>query len=475
MCNSEEFFFINVNSVTMVVVSCPVPDCTFKTDDLEQGVITVLLQLHLTVHSQGSNVTKGPKLDRPRIQAGVSQEVWNTFVRRWNAFRIGSGISDSAASIQLFQCADEELANNLLKSKSEITSLRIDDALAEMRLMAVIPVAKGILRAELMQMGQSNDENFRTFAARVRGKAETCGFAVPVQCSCNKQFSLDYTVEVIRDVLLAGIGSVEIRQEALSAEGMQTNSINDVISFVEKREMARSAVSHTVLSVAPSKHCNIECSSTSSPSTSVAMSSFKQRSKDSQVVCPECKCLFHPFKKSRYGWNKKAFKQCLKCWQNINRRPSADVEVKANECAMNQSTQRASVINLSVRNEISDHCVYKRGAWKKSTFLDHPRIQFQLRDENNYRRVAVTGVADTGAQSNLWGLAEFEAAGFSQRNLNPVSVRVNAANDNPINIVGAFRGVFEGLSSDGKTVSCRSMVYVSNSVSGFLVLFETLL
>ena len=186
-CNSEEFFFINVNSVTMVVVSCPVPDCTFKTDDLEQGVITVLLQLHLTVHSQGSNVIKGPKLDRPRIQAGVSQEVWNTFVRRWNAFRIGSGISDSAASIQLFQCADEELANNLLKSKSEITSLRIDDALAEMRLMAVIPVAKGILRAELMQMGQSNDENFRTFAARVRGKAETCGFAVPVQCSCNKQ------------------------------------------------------------------------------------------------------------------------------------------------------------------------------------------------------------------------------------------------------------------------------------------------
>ena len=52
---------------------------------------------------------------------------------------------------------------------------------------------------------------------------------------------------MIRDVLLDGIADVDIRREALSVDGMQAKSINDIVSFVETRETARDAhVSHNV-------------------------------------------------------------------------------------------------------------------------------------------------------------------------------------------------------------------------------------
>ena len=45
-----------------------------------------------------------------------------------------------------------------------------------MESIAVIKVAIGVKRAELMGMCQGHDEPFRTFATRVRSKAETCNF-----------------------------------------------------------------------------------------------------------------------------------------------------------------------------------------------------------------------------------------------------------------------------------------------------------
>ena len=240
----------------MVVVSCPVPGCVYKTDDQEPSVVTMLLQLHSTVHI-ASNVSRGPKLERPKVEAGISQEVWNNFVRRWDAFRIGSNISAEAAPIQLFQCADQELADVMLKTDRGITSRTVEEVLDAMRLLAVIPVARGTVRAELMQMVQSNDESFRTFAARVRGKAETCQYSVEAKCTCQKSFSVDYTDEAIRDVLLAGIASVDVRREALSDESLQNKGINKVISFVETREMARSAVLPSTSSIGSSKQCKM--------------------------------------------------------------------------------------------------------------------------------------------------------------------------------------------------------------------------
>ena len=55
--------------------------------------------------------------------------------------------------------------------------------LAAMEKLAVIPIAIGILRAELLDMKQERDESFRKFASKVKGKAETCNYTVDVECS----------------------------------------------------------------------------------------------------------------------------------------------------------------------------------------------------------------------------------------------------------------------------------------------------
>ena len=162
----------------MVVVNCPVTGCSYKTDDQEPTIVSALLQLHASEHCAAREKVSGPKLDRPRIDAGVSQEVWNSFVRRWEAYKAGSRISDDIAAIQLFQCASEELKNILLSSYGygDISTRSLSSVLAAMRLLAVIPVARGVTRANLMSMVQANDESFRTFAAKVRGRQRRARF-----------------------------------------------------------------------------------------------------------------------------------------------------------------------------------------------------------------------------------------------------------------------------------------------------------
>ena len=218
----------------MVIVACPSPGCTYQTEDLPAEVIVSLLNIHALEHSRPQiHASKGPKLDRPIIDVGVDEETWNSFVRRWETFKLGSDISDNSAPTQLFQCASEALGDLLLKSDPKLTTRPTQDVLMIMRSLAVIPVARGVSRAELSQMNQSSDEPIRTFAARVRGKAETCGFTTSTKCLCGKEVKADYTEEVIRDVLLAGVADLDIRRDALSMPGILEKSTNDVISLIE--------------------------------------------------------------------------------------------------------------------------------------------------------------------------------------------------------------------------------------------------
>ncbi len=343
----------------MVKVPCPMPECNFVAEDVEPSIVAALLQIHASVHSSGGGASaRGPKLDRPRIDLGADQEAWNTFMRRWDNFRIGSNISESIAPVQLLQCAGDDLSEMLLKTDPEISSRPIGVVLAEMKALAVIPVAKGIVRAELMQMHQANDESFRAFSARVRGKAETCGYSIRATCpcKCNVEFAVDYTGEAIRDVLLAGIGCVDIRQEVLSTQGVHEMTINQLVGFVEQREMARNAMTRRPVSAAASSNMN--------GGTTASLSSFKRQKAvgqpqaspraDQPIPCPLCGTPFHPFRQLRNGWNKKAFKECLSCWRSGRRTTRANLKAHSAECAI------AQVAPPQARNLSSDGSAHQQ-------------------------------------------------------------------------------------------------------------------
>ena len=281
---------------TMVIVKCPASGCPFRTDDLSSEIVVSLLNIHALEHSRPQiQASRCPKLNRPTIDVGVDEETWNVFVRRWETFKLGSDISNNTAPTQLFQCTNEALGDLLLKSDPKLTTRPIKDVLKVIRSLAVIPVARGVTRAELLQMNQSNDEPIRTFAARVRGKAETCGFTTSAKCPCGQSIQADYTEEVIRDVILAGICDLDIRRDALSMPGIQDKATNDVIGIIESREMARNATLLSSIS---------------------AMSSYKQvkqprppAANQKTVPCPECGKPFLCFRERPGGGiNKNAYK-----------------------------------------------------------------------------------------------------------------------------------------------------------------------
>ena len=225
----------------MVVIKCPIIGCSYETTDYSEAIACVLLTAHTPQHTAQPPAT-GPKLDRPRIDKGITPEGWNIFKLRWDVFVDGSGFDSTASSSQLFQCASEELGNSLLKADPSITSKPTADLMRAMKTLAVVAVATGVIHAELVQMKQDSGETFRTFAARMRGKAETCSYTT--KCSCNS--TVNVTDIIVRDVLISGLSDLDFRRDILGTDAILQRSLNDLIALVESKKW-------------PAMHCTLHC------------------------------------------------------------------------------------------------------------------------------------------------------------------------------------------------------------------------
>ena len=474
----------------MVKVKCSVPNCQFETDDASEALVIAMLANHGLAHQNSQPVStaqapvapRGPKLERPKVDIGVTTEGWNVFVRRWDVFRSGSGIDEASAPSQLFQCAGTELGDSLLKANPKAASDTLPELLAAMRSLAVIPIATGVLRTELLQLQQECDEPFRAFAAKVRGKAETCEFTA--ECECGKE--VDYTNHSIRDVLLNGIYDPDIRREVLGTKNILKTSVNDVIALVENKEMARNALPSSNLSAVSSfQHLK----NAPTPSGTQTPS---HTDKAKEATCPDCKGTYKIFTKGARGWNTKPHQVCITCYRARRRKkrqqrspqfPTPNIQAVESE----PISQIGGVQTDSVPSAVLDHHIFSKGEWRRAHLLEHPRIPITISvDKSAQRRhsrpiytptahAEVSAIADTGAQSNLWSLEDFLAHGFSREDLRPVRLSLTAANRSPIKIEGAFFAVLMAKSPSGKTTSCRSMVYVSSSVKAMFLSYESLL
>ena len=222
----------------MVKVKCSVPNCQFETDDASEALVIAILAnhglAHLTVSLSAPPKHQSPPVARTRAtKSGHRRDnrrverICSPLGRFPEWIRDRRGISPS----QLFQCAGTELGDSLLKANPKAASDTLPELLAAMRSLAVIPITTGVLRTELLQLQQERDEPFRAFAAKVRGKAETCEFTA--ECECGKE--VDYTNHSIRDVLLNGIYDPDIRREVLGTKNILKTSVNDVIALVENK------------------------------------------------------------------------------------------------------------------------------------------------------------------------------------------------------------------------------------------------
>ena len=175
------------------------------------------------------------------------------------------------------------------KADSSITSKPTADLMKAMKTLAVVAVATGVIRAELVQMKQDRGETFRTFAARVRGKAETCSYTT--KCSCNS--TVNFTDIIVRDVLIAGISDLDICRDILGTDAILQRPVNNVISLVESKEMACNALPTSLPTVSSFKREKQHF-----PPTQHAATNRQQTAQ-----CPKCSDTYNLYSEGRFGCN----------------------------------------------------------------------------------------------------------------------------------------------------------------------------
>ena len=134
-----------------------------------------------------------------------------------------------------------------------------------------------------------------------------------------------------------------------------------------------------------------------------------------------------------------------------------------------------------------DHHVFTKGEWKQARLREHPRVPITVSIDNSAQtrygnptrtlntHAEVSAITDTGAQSDLWSMKDFLACGFSHDDLLPVRLSLSAANRSPISIEGAFFAKITTRLHNREATSCRSMIYVSNSVQAMYLSYVSLL
>ena len=183
-------------------------------------------------------------------------------------------------------------------------------------------------------MQQSPGELIRTFYSRVRGKAITCRFRL--KCGAdhlvpNRDTFVDYTNEIIRQVLIAGLYDEDVKRDVFGITNVDQMVLNDLVKFIEGKEVAREAT----------------CSSNVS-----AISQFKRKKQSvrsgerTQVKCATCSRLFPAFKKMANGkWNKKPFRECQECWKKGRSSGAQSVQ------GISQDDGESVSFNISLINE----------------------------------------------------------------------------------------------------------------------------
>ena len=447
----------------VVEFMCEHPGCTVTKCADSEAIALGLLQLHQTnAHSSAGHKQRPPKVDRPRIAGGATAEEWATFRRRWDTFKSATDMTDAEMKCQLLACCEQELEASLFKDDPHLRDKTEEVILASMQSLAVIDVAATVRVTELLGMKQDHGEGIRAFVARVRGKANIC--ALEKACTCGTQ--VNYTDEVVKWVVLAGLSSPMVAREVLGTIDIDQKGFSDTISIIESKERAARA-----------------CSGESAAS---AISTYKKEKKTVTINCKECGKSTRKFGRNRWG-KVVEYTLCTSCFQlkrqsqkeSKERKEQSDSSAAAISQSgvfeaigvMHISTGEASREQGPVDNLIFD----SHHGWQAKSSKKQPTVTLEAEiDRDAYahighrcpaaRKMTVICISDSGAQSCLMGLNTLRHIGIQEQDLVPVNRRMRAVNNKEIALAGAAFITLSGLDKEGRLHKAPVMVYVSPAV-----------
>ena len=198
-----------------------------------------LFNAHVSTHSGGAvaATSKAEKLQRPKVSQGMLEESWLSFTIQWKIYKEGTNLQAAKCPRQLLHCCDQDVLELVLQSDPNISSKTEDLVLQLIKSMAVIPVAMGVRRAEMLAMKQDSGEPIRGFAAKIQGKSATCAFTTPCPGTGCEQV-VDFTNVITKYVLENGIEDEGVKK-ILLAGPISTPAPSQSVSALWRRKKWR--------------------------------------------------------------------------------------------------------------------------------------------------------------------------------------------------------------------------------------------
>ena len=225
-------------------LKCVVEECTWESQDLNEGLAKDTLLMHLQAVHQvaaaqpqvgGTGVKKPEKFPRPLIDQDSTLESWNEFLSSWEQYKDEYQLSGTGLTRQLYACCSGDLKTSLSRtSGGSHFTLTEDQMLGAMKQLAVKFQNPAVNVQEFLGMYQQVDEGVRHYLSRLRGVASRCQFEVT--CSCGG--SVSYGDQVIRFKLIAGLQDIDIKEDILSTED---KSLEETVKMIENKESGRQA------------------------------------------------------------------------------------------------------------------------------------------------------------------------------------------------------------------------------------------
>ena len=475
----------------MPVIDCPITDCEYATPDVDPIVAAALITTHATIHNATASpaaIAKVEKVKRPTISSAGTSEDWTYFLSRWTDYVEATKVSGKDKVIQLLECCDEHLRKDLTRTAGgTLTNKSEAEVITVMKTLAVREENTMVARVTLNNMRQDRDEPIRSFGARLRGQAGVCKFII--KCP-NCDYDVVYAEAVLRDSLSRGLDDSDIQLDLLGDKN-QEMTLEEVFKFVEAKESGKRSASRLL--------------DTHTHGAEAASSSYKRRANDSikdrnrreqkntdkQELCSYCGKKGHGIRSPLHIRKKECAAYghtCRHCGINHHLDNMCRNKNKFEPMAKSSTENEGAVFdNLCAINNLSqhhsskaitlDHHLYSQlsDTWVKRPSKPQPFVNLTVGvhredyESLGFRLISTPKtsilpcIADTGCQSCLAGIKVIHRLGMKKSDLIPVTLKMHAANNKGITILGAIILRFAGKNKQGNTIETRQITYVTDN------------
>ena len=461
-------------------IECQFPGCEFKASNDSEQIALAMFQSHLMAHSKPTpaptNSQKLPPIPRPTVKQDISEEDWALFLSEWCNFKRCTSIPENVVADQLYHCCETSLARLIVREQPHIVSLGEEELLAAMKRLAVIKIATSVRRTNLLASKQSHGEPVREFYANIKAAGATCDYSVKcMHACCADKAMVDYTPNVIKDVLIVGISDAEIQRDLLSWDELDQKDDKEVLAFIESKELAQTALNKALTTGTAGVSTYHRAQKTPvDPAEQSMASKLALKGK-----CGKCNKEIAQYKRYQNGkMNRTAFTLCRQCHKSMgqptkldNSGVSADMmhsSVEGFFIGGLESSGHSSGTGIcqaasSVYAVTLDHHIFTTEGWQRASALSHPTLRLRMTTQRaDYERFGlsfpaispkyVDVVTDSGAQSVLCPRETFLRSGFSLKDLVPVRHMMKAENTGPISVDGAIFIRLSGTANDGQLI-----------------------